>query len=63
MDRVNADEYADRWATIFAEEMQNLTNKLVEGDTVAVSEFMHTEMVRCLSKVPCLMVPGKLICS
>ena len=62
-DRVNADTYADRWATIFAEEMQNLTNKLVEGDTVAVSEFMHAESLRCLSDVPCLLVPGKLICS
>ena len=62
-DRVNADKYAEGWAKIFAEEMQDLTNKLVEGDTVAVSEFMHAESLRCLSDVPCLLVPGKLICS
>ena len=60
---MNADKYAEGWAKIFAEEMQDLTNKLVEGDTVAVSEFMYTESVRCLSEVPCLVAPGRLICS
>ena len=62
-DRVNADAKAGGWAKIFAEEMQNLTNKLIDGDTVAVSHFMYKEMQRCLSHVPCLMAPGKLICS
>ena len=62
-DRVNADAKAGGWAKIFAEEMQNLTNKLIDGDTVAVSHFMYEEMKRCLSHVPCLMVPGKLIYS
>ena len=62
-DAVNAAKSADDWARIFAEIMQNLTNKLIEGDTVAVSDFMYKEMKRCLSHVPCLMVLGKLICS
>ena len=62
-DRVNAAKSADDWARIFAEIMQNLTNKLIEGDTNAVSDFMFAEMKRCLSHVPCLQIPGKLICS
>ena len=62
-DRVNADKHGENWAKIFAEEMQELTNKLVEGHTGAVSEFMYSESVRCLSDIPCLAVPGKLLCS
>ena len=62
-DRVNAAEHAEDWGLIFSEEMQNLTNKLIEGDTNAVSDFMFAEMKRCLSHVPCLQIPGKLICS
>ena len=62
-DRVNAAKYAEEWGLIFSEEMQNLTNKLIEGDTIALSHFMSSEMKRCLNYVPCLRVPGKLICS
>ena len=60
---MNADKHGENWAKIFAEEMQELTNKLVEGHTGAVSEFMYSESKRCLSDIPCLAVPGKLLCS
>ena len=51
-DRVNADQHGENWAKIFAEEMQELTNKLVEGDMVAVSEFMYTDCLLYTSPSP-----------
>ena len=48
----------ENWAEAFAEMMHHVLTQLQDGETNALSVFMHRETQRVLSDVSALVVPG-----
>ena len=50
------------WGKIFAETMQGVLDKLLNGEYTALSDFMERETQRVLGQLRVLAVPGSLQC-
>ena len=48
------------WGRMFAETMQGLLQKLLNGEQTALSDFMQRETQRVLGQLPVLAMPGSL---
>ena len=55
-DAAMAKEHNKTWGSAFAGMVQNLVNKLENGEASAVADFMYNETVRVLSAVPTLVL-------
>ena len=57
-DKVMAETHGEKWAELFSEYIQNVHNELDNGNRGALSEFLHRETQRVLTKVPVLQIRG-----
>ena len=50
--------HGEGWAALFAQMVQQMLNDLSEGQSNALSVFMHNETRRVLAETPALLAPG-----
>ena len=56
-DAKRAEVSGQEWGQVFAQEIQNIQNDLLNGHTEALSKFMENEKKRILSNEPVLITP------
>ena len=57
-DKDMAESHGEDWAQLFAEIIQHVVEELGNGNTNALSDFMHRESKRVFADIPSLVMPG-----